>query len=170
MKVDWETLARELGTLIDSNSEFGGSDLGTQAIEHILGAEFFEQAVEHYISCEPGSELARSVLMRLKPWSGMKHCYDIFKHSKNSDDRHSAIELLRVVGDRRVLGWIPELFADSDPVIQSWGMRVIDQLLYRRLITNEEVQPIMELALTHNNPQIREEAALFLMTDEEEEI
>jgi hypothetical protein len=33
MKIDWSILAREMGTLIDSRSEIGGSDLGTQVIE-----------------------------------------------------------------------------------------------------------------------------------------
>jgi glucose-6-phosphate isomerase len=61
MKVDQSVLAREMVTLIDSQSEMGGSDLGTQAIEYVLGAEFFEQAVEHYVSGKVGSELARSV-------------------------------------------------------------------------------------------------------------
>jgi hypothetical protein len=162
MKVDWQDLAKELGTLTDYGSEMGGSHLGTQAIEHILGTEFFEQAVEHYISSKPGFELARSVLLRLKPWSGMKYCYEIFKHSNNLNARRSAIELLRVVGDRKVLGWIPEFLADPDPEIQSWGMGVIDQLLFWDLLFDEDVQPILESALNHDNPYIREQAELLL--------
>ncbi|HEY9749123.1 MAG TPA: HEAT repeat domain-containing protein [Allocoleopsis sp.] len=169
MKIDWEALAIELGTLTDFGGEIGGSHLGTQAIEHILGAEFFHQAVEHYISCKPGSELARSVLLRLKPWSGMKHCYEIFKHSKNLDDRRSAIELLRVVGDRRVLAWIPEFLADPDPGIQAWGIGVIDQLLFWQLLSDKDVKTILEPALTHHNSYIREQAALLLTTEEEEQ-
>jgi hypothetical protein len=162
MKVDWEALARELCTLTDFGGEMGGSDLGAQAIEHILEAEFFEQAVEHYISSKPGFELARSVLLRLKPWSGMKHCYKIFKYSNNLAARRSAVELLRVVGDRKVLGWIPEFLADPDPDIQSWGMGVIDQLLFWELLFDEDVRPILESALNHDNPYIREQAELLL--------
>jgi hypothetical protein len=48
----------------------------------------------------------------------MKHCYAIFKTSKNSDEKVMAVELLPYVGDRRVLGWIPEFLADSDKTIQ----------------------------------------------------
>jgi hypothetical protein len=168
MKANWSVLAREMGTLIDSRSEIGGSDLGTQVIEHLLGAEFFEQAVEHYISGEPGAELARSVLLRLRPWSGMKHCYEIFKTSKNSDKRTYAVELLPYVGDRRVLQWIPEFLADPDETIQNLSMRIIDQFLYRHLVCEEDVQPILEAALSHERAYIREQATLYLTTDEDE--
>jgi hypothetical protein len=168
MKVDWSILAREMGTLIDCQSEMGGSDLGTQVIEHLLGTDFFEQAVEHYVGGEAGSELAQSVLLRLKPWSGMKHCYTIFKTSKNSDERVMAVELLPYVGDRRVLRWIPEFLADSDKTIQNLSMRIIEQLLYRHLIDDEDVKEILEAALTHENDVVREQAELYLVTDEDE--
>jgi hypothetical protein len=163
MKVDWEALARELGTLTDFGGELGGSHLGTQAIEHILGAEFFEQAVEYYISSKPGFELARSVLLRLKPVSGMNHCYEIFKCSKNIVARRSAVELLRVVGDRKVLEWIPEFLDDPDLDIQSWGIGIIDQLLFWELVFDEDVQLILESALNHDNAYIREQAKLLLI-------
>jgi hypothetical protein len=166
MKVDWSLLAGEMGTLIDSKSEIGGSDLGTQVIEHLLGAEFFEQAVDHYISGSPGAELARSVLLRLRPWSGMRHCYEIFKTSKNSYERIYAVELLPYVGDKRILPWIPEFLADPDETIQNISMRIVDQFLYRNLVCEEDVQPILEAALIHQRAYIREEAALYLMTDE----
>jgi hypothetical protein len=166
MKVDWAQLARELGTLTDSG-ELGGSDLANQAMERALGAEFFEQAVEHYVSCQTGFELARSVLMRLQPWSGMKHCYKIFKHSNSLEDRRSAVELLRVVADQKVLGWIPEFFADPDPSIQAWGMGVIDQLLFRGLVDESDVQSLLESALNHDNFYIREQAAALLAQGEE---
>jgi hypothetical protein len=169
MKVDWSVLARDMGTLIDDRSEIGGSDLGTQVIEHLLGSEFFEQAVEHYVRGQPGSELARSVLLRLRPWSGMKHCYEIFKTSKNSDERVMAVELLPYVGDRRVLGWIPEFLADSDETIQNLSMRIIEQLLYRHLVCDDDVKPFLEAALNHDRAYIREEASLYLTTDEEDE-
>jgi hypothetical protein len=170
MKVDWETLAKELGALTDFGSEMGGSHIGIQVIEHILGVEFSEQAVEPYISFNPGFELARSVFLCLKPWSGMKHCYDIFKHSDNLIARRRAVELLRVVGDRRTLGWIPEFLAAPDTDIQAWGMGSIDQLLVWELLFDEDVQLILESALNHDNSCIREKAALFLTPKERRNI
>jgi hypothetical protein len=47
-------------------------------------------------------------------------------------------------------------------------MRIIDQLLYRNLVSEEDIQSIIEAALNHESAYIREEAALYLMTDEDE--
>jgi hypothetical protein len=47
-------------------------------------------------------------------------------------------------------------------------MRIIEQLLYRHLIDDEDVREILEVALTHENEVVREEAALYLVTDEDE--
>ena len=49
-----------------------------QAIEILLGEEILRQAVDYYISAEPGSELARYVLWQIHPWSAMNHCYADF--------------------------------------------------------------------------------------------
>jgi hypothetical protein len=162
MQVDWEALARGLGTIHEFGGESGGSQLGMQAIEQILGNEFFEQAVEHYVSGKPGFELARSVLLVTKPWAGMEHCYKIFKHSNSLIDRRMAIELLRVVSDRRTLDWIPEFLADPDPDIQIWGIGIIQQQLLWDLLSDDEVRSILESALHHHNSSIREKAALLL--------
>jgi hypothetical protein len=78
MKVNWQELAQEVGTLTESG-EIGGSSLGVEALDLILGEEFFQQAVDHYLSCKPGSELARSVLLCIKSWKSMKYCYEIYK-------------------------------------------------------------------------------------------
>src|SRR4051794_31582783 len=50
--VDWHTLAQKLGTLRDGG-ESGGSDLGRQALELIVGADALRAAVDYYIAGEP---------------------------------------------------------------------------------------------------------------------
>jgi uncharacterized protein len=129
MKVNWEELARELKSLTKSG-EIGGSSLGVEAIELILGRDFFEQAVEQYITFKPGFELARSVLLVIKPWTAMKYCYDIYKNTDDIEIKRSAIGLLKVISDRRVLEWLPEFLADPDEGVQNGGMGIIDQLLF----------------------------------------
>jgi HEAT repeat protein len=166
MKADWEALAREVGSLTNSG-EMGGTSFGKQAIAHVLGDEFFEQAVDYYIRFQPGFELARSVLSLVKPWSGMQHCYKIFQHSDDLDARQSAIELLRIIADRRVLEWIPEFLADPDPSIQAWGIGVVDQLLFSDFLEDDEAQPILAAALHHQNPYVREQATMLLKPREE---
>ena len=52
----------------------------------------------------------------------MRRCHEIFKADEPLDDRRAAVELLRVVADRRVLDWVPALRGNPDPDIQTWGI------------------------------------------------
>jgi hypothetical protein len=143
--VDWKLLAQQVGALtkdasVTGWSEIGSSDLALPAIELLIGEENLRNAVDYYISCKPGSELARHILWRLHPRSAMQYCYELYKSdSVDIETKISAIELLRVVGDRHVLKWIPEFLSDRDPSIQSWGIGILDQLLFSRLIYPEDV-------------------------------
>ena len=153
--VDWKALAEEVGTL-RGNEEVGDAGYARQAIEILLGEKILRQAVEYYISGEPGSELARHVLWQIHPWSAMKHCYHIYKSDGDPERRRLAVELLRVVADRRALGWIDELLQEEDPLIQMWGAGVIEQLLLSGLVSEEEAEEQLEKAEKHANPSVRE--------------
>jgi len=169
MKVNWQELARELGTL-NQFGELGGSSLGVEALELILGAEFFEQAVEHYISLKPGFELARSVLLCIKPWTAMKRCYEIYKNTNDIEVKRSAVELLRVVSDRRVLEWLPEFLADPDEGVQNAGIGVIDQLLFWQILHDEDVRSILESAMNHPSEYIKKQAKWLLGAEDKQEL
>lgn len=153
--VDWEDLARTLGSLRDSG-ESSGTEMARQAIELMLGEDVMQEAVDHYISGQPGSELARAVLWHIQPWSAMERCYEIFRNGKNLEDRRSAVELLRVVADRRVVQWLTEFFNDPDPAIQQWGVGIVDQLAFSQLIQASEARAILDGIRTTENPQIQE--------------
>ena len=111
--MDWHTLAQKLGTLRD-DGESGGSDLGRRALELIVGADALRSAVDYYISGGPGSELARSVLVLLKPSSAMERCLEIARGEADAESRRSAVELLRMVADGRGIGWAAEFLRDDD--------------------------------------------------------
>lgn len=168
MQANWEEIAKELGTLREY-SEIGGSSLGVEALEVILGAEFFEQAVEYYISCKPGFELARSVLLCVKPWTAMKHCYEIYKNTNDIEVKRSAVELLRVVSDRRVLEWIPEFLSDPDEGVQNSGIGVVDQLLFWQILHDEDVRPILESAMNYSSEYVRKQARWLLSAEDEQD-
>jgi len=68
------------------------------------------------------AERPRSVLWLLRPWSAMLPCRELFSTAGDLQVRRSAVELLRVVADRRVVPWVPTFLADPDPGIQRWGM------------------------------------------------
>lgn len=153
--ISWKTLAEHLGTLRD-DGEVGGSNYARQAIEVLIGEESLRQAVEYYIAGEPGSELARAVLWEIQPWSAMEHCYDIYKSDSDIGKRRMAVELLRVVADRRAIGWITEFLDDKDQEIQMWGMGLLDQLVSSGSISELEAEELLEKVDTHANPSIRE--------------
>lgn len=88
----------------------------------------------------------------------MKYCYEIFKSDKSIERRRSAIELLRVVADRRALAWIHEFLEDKDTDIQNWGIGVLDQLFQSGLIEIEDGEDLLLKAENHPNLYIRKEA------------
>ena len=154
--VDWEALARQLGAFEDS--EIYSSDMAKQAIEILLGKETLLGAVDYYISGKPGSELARFVLWQLRPWSAMKYCYDIYKLDEDIEHKRTAIELLRVVGDRRALKWVGEFLDHPDAGIQVWGVGLLDRLLWSDLVEPSEAKELLKKARSHHNPHVRTKA------------
>jgi hypothetical protein len=120
------------------------------------------RAVNYYIQANTGndthtgSELARFVLWQLRPWCAMCRCYEIFKGPNSVETRRTAVELLRVVADRRTLPWISEFLQDDDTLIQAWGIGVLDQLLLSELAEPEEAEEILRAAEQHCNESVRE--------------
>jgi hypothetical protein len=162
MAVDWRSLAIEVGALAEkpggANLECGSSRMAQQAIETLIGVENLQSAVDYYISGQPGGELARHILWQLHPWSAMQHCYNIYKSSCDNDARITAVELLRVVADARALTWVSEFLADPEPGIQFWGIGIVDQLLFSRLIEPEDAADIISQAVFHPNPDVAQKA------------
>ena len=161
-RIDWEALAGQLG-LIERDAEgglgeSGGSDEARLALERILGEAEMRAAVDHYVALRPGSELARSVLWLLHPGSAMLRCREIANDATDPEERRTAVELLRVVADRRALPWISDYLDDRDEGIQFWAIGILDQLLRSELIEPEEAEGLLQIADRHPNAQVREQA------------
>jgi hypothetical protein len=88
----------------------------------------------------------------------MLHCYEVFKSARDIGDRRLAVELVRVVADRRALPWIPEFLTDPDLEIQSWGAGVLDQLTFSELVEPEEAEALLLVMERHENGAVREQA------------
>lgn len=154
---DWEEIAKKVGS-IKNGEEFASSDMAREAIEILLGEQNLRDAVHYYIEKKPASELMRLVLWQIHPWSAMEECYIIFKSDSDIQCKRDAIELLRVVGDRRVLAWISEFLNFDDETIQGWTMGIIDQLLFSGLVFEEDVADILAFAINHPNSNVQEKA------------
>jgi hypothetical protein len=133
-EIDWAKLAEELELEAPFGDYCCGREDAQRALELIIGEAPLRGAVDYYVAGRPGSELARLALCQLRPWSAMRRCYETFKGDDSAEARRMAVELLRVLADRRALVWIPEFLADEDPLIQTWGIGVLDQLLSSELI------------------------------------
>ncbi len=156
--IDWHTLARTLGTLGDC-SESGGSDLGRQALELIVGVDALRSAVDYFIAGDPGCELARSVLTILKPPCAMERCLEVARSDADVESRRLAVNLLRNVADRRGIGWAAEFLRDEDEGVQVWGAMIVDQLLFTGLAEPDECVPILEAMEGHPNAGVRRQGA-----------
>jgi len=152
--IDWKTLAKQLGTLAEGGEKVTAGD-ARAALEILLGEGALRKAVEYYIAGEPGSELARAVLMLLKPGSAMGHCYAIYLSTPIIEERRLAVELLRVIADHRAADWIYDFLKDEDQEIQMWGAAMLDELARSDALTEGETAKLMEIAGEHANPGVR---------------
>ena len=155
---NWETIAKQVGAIGKNGNESSSSDMALEAIEILLGEDNLRKAVHYYIEGNPGSELLRGVLWKLHPWSAMEECYQIFKTHPDVQHKRLAVELLRVVADRRALDWVPEFLQYNDNGVQQWGIGVVDQLFFSELCYEEEIADILDSALRHSNHFVREKA------------
>ena len=149
MRIDWGKLETELGT-----GKFQGTQFSLDAIETILGEEFFAQAVECCINLDNGWGLAEGVLRILRPL-GMKHCYTIYKTSHDLRERRSAVWFLKYTSDRGVLEYIPEFLADPDEQIQIHVIEILEQMLFWDAIDYKDIIPILEMVINHSNERVR---------------
>ena len=156
-QIDWQALASQLGMLREGG-ESSGTHRACEALEVLLGEHNLRRAVDYYISGKPGSELARSVLWHIRPFSAMQYCYDIFKSDLPVEVRRFAVELLRVVADKRAVDWIDEFLNDEDAEIQAWGAGVLDQLLWSSLVEPEDLEHLLVKTESHSNIGVRETA------------
>ena len=155
---NWVNIAKEVEAIGENGYQFSSSQKAREAIEILLGKDNLKEAVRYYVAHKPGSELLRSVLWQLHPYSAMEECYRIFKESSNLDEKIDAVELLRVVADKRVLKWVPEFLEHENSGIQNWGIGIIDQLLFSHLCDDEDVVEILQQASKHHSQYVREKA------------
>lgn len=159
---NWERIAKEVGGIDEYGQESSSSGKAREAIEILLGKDFLKEAVRHYVSGNAGRELLRGVLWQLHPYSAMEECYRLFKTEDDVQTKRDAVELLRVIADRRVLKWVPEFLAHDDHFIQNWGIGIIDQLIYSELCDQDDVSSIIQSAKNHENEHVREKAEYIL--------
>ena len=164
--IDWRGLAEKIGTITwteHGRSESGGTGVACDAITDILGDAALREAVDFYVSGQPGNEMARSVLILLKPPAAMERCREIFREPSDKQEAIDAINLLKMVADRRVLEWIPEFMESDIEGVRMWTLGILDQLLImQEVITPEEAMPYFRQALADSSNSVRAQAQEIL--------
>ena len=162
--IDWQALAQRLeklnkdGALVDGVSVDRDSE--KRAIEISLGEDDLQTAVDYCVSDKSGSQFARSILQQLHPWPAMQRCYQHFLEG-DAETRRSAIELLRVFADHRVLPWLDEFLDDTDPLIQYLGTEILDQLVWSGAVKDKECVDLLAKIREHPNAEVRAMASLI---------
>ncbi len=175
--IDWEQLARTLGTVDPEegvaearvSTEHGSSILARRALEHVVDSADWVSAVDHYVARLSGSELVRSVLWLVHPWTAMQRCYQIVNTSADAEARRCAVELLRVVADERVLPFTRQLLEDRDPVVQVWTAKMVEQLLSSGLIELSQCEDLLDAMKHHVNTEVRRTYAIVRAAEDDED-
>lgn len=150
--IDWRVLADDIGA--DPNS--GGDLVARRAIAHLLGEEALRDAVDWYVDGRAAAEHARSVLWLLRPAAARARCVEIYRTDPEPVRRHLAVELLRVVATAEELPLVAEFLADTDPAVQTWGIGVLDQLLFGGQVDADDAEPYLREAAGHPSAYVRE--------------
>jgi hypothetical protein len=157
--IDWQALAQRLDKL-NKNGVAVDRDSEKRAIAISLETDDLQTAVDYCISDKSGSELARSVLQQLRPWSAMQRCYQLFLEG-DVETRRSAVELLQVCADRRALPWVSEFLDDADPLIQYLGIEILDQLVWSGSVKDKECTDLIAKVREHPSAEVRVMASLI---------
>jgi hypothetical protein len=150
--IDWGELARRIG--VEPNR--GGDEIARRAIAALLGEQALRGAVDWYVDRRRASEHARSVLSLLRSGAARARCVEIYRADPDRERRRSAVELLRVVATADDLSLVGEFLADADPVIQTCGFGVFDQLVLIGAINADDAEPMLRVAERHANRHVRD--------------
>ncbi len=152
MKTDWEKTGQKIGS-ITNNGESGGTVYAQKAFEEILGKEWIEHTVDTALYGRKGSELAMNCLRLISSELAVDYAYKIYKTNKSIETKNMAVWLIKNLAVRKSFQWIEEFLNDKNVI--GWGIGVLDQLLWKDVITyqekKEEVDFLLELAIKNSD-------------------
>jgi len=157
-KIDWMALAIGLG--LDPDGGSTNDDHTRRALEEILGEENVRSAVETRLGLGPGWHLAEGVLRMLRSEQATDLAHAAYGAARG-ERAVQAVVLIKEIAHPKALAWV-ETFLKDDPVALL-GMDLLDQLLYRVAVDDEdaEVQRLLALAEAHPAEVVRENAAFI---------
>lgn len=164
MAIDWRAIATQVGDLKPDGSERGsGTESGRRALEILIGEENLRDAVDHFISLEPGAFTAEMVVKIIRSKIAMSRCLEIYKTEPSTERAFGAIFLLGSIADCTALPWIGDFLADSSETVRLNGLRVLQNILYDYSALSDEqlatAKELLDKAVSDPDPTVRERAA-----------
>lgn len=155
MQIDWRVVAEQVG---DDNGACTAS--GRRALEILLGEENLRNAVDYWISQEPGCFTAERVLSVIRSKVAMERCYEIYKTEHGTESASDAVFLLASFADDEALPWIREFLDDSGRNIRWNGLYVLRTILYGPLgdAAIATAKGLLDKAESDSDLEIRERA------------
>jgi HEAT repeat protein len=160
MAIDWKELAKQVGDLNPDGSEKGsGTPSGERALEILIGEENLRNAVDHFISLEPGAFTAEMVLKIIGSEIAMNR-FEIYKAEPDTDRACSAVFLLGSMADYKALSWVREFLEDTSKPVRLNGLRVLQNILFGPLGDAEiaTAKELFDKAESDSDPTVRERA------------
>ena len=131
MAIDWRSIAAQVGALDADGTEKGcGTATGRRALETLLGEDNLRDAIDYFISLEPGAFTAEMVLQIIKSEVAMNRCLEIYKSEPGTYRACSAVFLLGCMADTKALPWVREFLNDTNEAVRLNGLRVLQNILY----------------------------------------
>lgn len=162
MKINWKHLQNQAINDLGDKYLLGSNAYVIRAYEIVLGEDFFRSAVDQYLSGNDAGIFARHMLSEVRSFIAMDYCYEIYQTSKDIDRKSSALELLRWIANEKVLDWIPEFLYHPESDIQNYAVLIIDQMMFKKIISYDDILPILQQALNHPRDYIREKIKDFI--------
>src|SRR5580704_19041931 len=94
-----------------------------------MGEENLRNAVDYFISLEPGAFTAEMVLQVIRSEIAMNRCFEIYKTEPNTYRACSAVFLLGSMADCHALSWVREFLEDNNEAVRMNGLRVLQSIL-----------------------------------------
>lgn len=160
MTIEWQEVAKRVG---DIRGDAYSTPTGRRALEIVVGEANVRDAVDYWISQQPGCFTAESVLSVMRPRIAMDRCYEIYKSESDSENAVSAVFLLASFADDAALRWVHEFLEDRNRGIHWNGLAVLRTILYGPLgdTAIDAATQLLGKAEQDSDPEIRERAKLI---------
>lgn len=159
MITDWTLLAKKLGSIKEDGSESGSTAYAKLALEEILGEEWIYNTVDFIMTYRPGRELALNCLVDLETEKAAQYAYQIYKNNKG-EIRQDAVWLIGKIAHPASFQWVEEFL--NDPEVLSWGLGLLDQLLWTEKIQpDNRTEDLLDLAMLNSEGALAKNVAFI---------